>query len=328
MSYVSSLFAKAAADKKRIVLSEGCDARVFQAAILAQRQALASVILVGDKAQMSALLEQHKAKDLGLELHDPQNSELSPALSAQYHDLRKHKGLSLEQAQQELKSSPYIFAALMVAKGYADGTVGGAIATTAQIVRTAIQIIGPKAEKSLISSFFLMLRDDQEPLVFADCGLVIDPNAQQLSAIALQSAASAHKLSGIQPRVAMLSFSSKGSAAHPHVDKVRSAMQLTQQAQPDLLIDGELQFDAAFVPEVAKSKAANSPVAGQANVFIFPDLNSGNIAYKIAQRMGGYQAIGPVLQGLAKPANDLSRGCNVDDVLIMIALTALMAQES
>ena len=225
---------------------------------------------------------------------------------------------------------PLVFAAMLVRNDHADGTVGGAVATTSDTVRAALQVIGKAKTATLVSSFFLMVLPEGHPsgrggMIYSDCGLVIDPSAEELAAIAQQSAASCVALMDETPKVAMLSFSTKGSARHPNVDKVTQAAALVKEQAPDLNVDGELQFDAAFVPSVGDSKAAGSSVAGHANVMIFPNLDAGNIGYKITQRIGGATAIGPVLQGLAKPANDLSRGCAADDVLHMIAVTALQA---
>ncbi|MGB3554319.1 MAG: phosphate acyltransferase, partial [Jannaschia sp.] len=236
-----------------------------------------------------------------------------------------------EQAAEAVRD-PLTHAALMVRMGLADGTIGGAVATTGQTVRAALQMIGTAPDAPLVSSFFLMVIPDTHPtrpgaaLVFSDCGLVIDPDAQQLAAIARQAAASAHALLGTEPRVALLSFSTRGSAHHMAVNKVTDALDLLADAP--FAVDGELQFDAAFDADVAATKAPGSDVAGRANVLIFPDLDAGNIGYKIAQRIGGATAIGPVLQGLAKPANDLSRGCTADDILDMIAVTSAQIDAS
>jgi len=325
------LLQNAARSQKKIVLSEGSDPRVVRAAIDAREQGIAQIILVG--AEQDIMIQYAFAgavPDEGVEIHDPDTSQLRDELALAFYERRKHKGLSLEKALCEVRK-PHIFAALLVHTGHADGTVGGAVATTAEIVRTAIQVIGPKPGSKLVSSFFLMLFCKSHHIkkgayIFADSGLVVDPSAEEMAQIALASAASLQTLTAETPRVAMLSFSTRGSAEHEAVSKVVSATQIAKTHDPDLLIDGELQFDAAFVPDVAASKASDSPLAGDANVFVFPNLESGNIAYKIAQRVGGAAAIGPVLQGLAKPANDLSRGCSSEDILHMIAVTAAQAE--
>ena len=218
---------------------------------------------------------------------------------------------------------PLIYAALLVHLGQAHGTVGGAVATTSNVVRAALQVIGKAQNAAMVSSCFLMFPPHSYPMVYSDCGLVIDPDAHELAEIAIMAAQSCRDLLGDTPKVAMLSFSTKGSAAHKSVSKVQQATELVQAAQPSLKVDGELQFDAAFDADVGAAKAAGSAVAGRANVMVFPNLDAGNIGYKITQRLGGATAIGPILQGLAKPANDLSRGCTGEDVTQMIAVTVL-----
>ncbi|MEX0311039.1 MAG: phosphate acetyltransferase [Tateyamaria sp.] len=268
----------------------------------------------------------------GIDIHDPATSPHTDRFATAFHELRKHKGMTLENAQKLIRNR-LNYAAMLVHLGMADGTVGGAVETTSDTVRAALQIIGKAPNAHMVSSFFLMIYDRDHHTVqgvhiFADCGLVVDPNEQELAEIAQASAASYNALTGERPRVAMLSFSTSGSANHPRVSKVVEATRIAKTASPHLLIDGELQFDAAYVPEVASKKAKGSPLQGQANVFVFPNLDAGNLGYKIAQRIGGAEAIGPVLQGLAKPANDLSRGCSADDVLHMIAVTAVQAQHA
>ena len=330
MKPLEMILRNAARSQKKIVLSEGADPRAVQAAIAARQQGIARVVLVGAKAEIEAQFAAVKSDVLdGIEIHDPAQSPLINELATTLYNLRKHKGLTPDQARGAA-GSPHTYAALLVKTGHADGTVGGAVATTAEIVRTAIQVIGPKPGSKLVSSFFLMLfcesyHQKKGAYIFADSGLVISPDAGEMAQIALSSAESFVTLTGDTPRVAMLSFSTRGSAEHDKVSKVVTATQLAKDAAPDLLIDGELQFDAAFVPDVAASKAEDSPLEGDANVFIFPNLESGNIAYKIAQRIGGAVAIGPILQGLAQPANDLSRGCSAEDILHMIAVTAAQA---
>ena len=327
MKALQELRIRAASRPAHIVLSEGHDPRVVAGAFEAARLGIAKITLVGPEAQVSTLLATHPASDIVIQ--DPATSALTAEFAQTYFELRKHKGVSAEAAATRA-ADPLVFAAMMVRNGHADGTVGGAVATTSDTVRAALQVIGKAKDAPLVSSFFLMALPETHPsgraaMVFGDCGLVIDPTAEELAAIATASAKSFHQLVGDVPKVAMLSFSTMGSARHAKVTKVTDALAILKQDHPDLAADGELQFDAAFVPDVGEKKAPGSTVAGHANVMIFPNLDAGNIGYKIAQRIGGAQAIGPTLQGLAKPANDLSRGCTAEDVTNMIAVTTLQA---
>lgn len=306
MKPLEKLLKNAARSRFRIVLSEGADPRAVEAALAAAKDGIAQMALVGPQAEIEAELHRQNApSDHGVALHDPTTSPLLPELSSLFHKLRAHKGVTAEQAQ-EAAQNPHVFAALLVKSGHADGTVGGAVATTADIVRTAIQVIGPAPGSKLVSSFFLMLfcaehHAKKGAHIFADSGLVVDPNAEEMAQIAAASAASFEAMTGDVARVAMLSFSTHGSASHNAVSKVVTATELARNSNPSLLIDGELQFDAAFDPAVAEKKAGLSPLKGEANVFIFPNLESGNIAYKIAQRVGGAVAIGPILQVWPNP---------------------------
>lgn len=330
MSVLDTLHTRAAAHPARIVLSEGHDPRIVAAAVSAVRTGIAKIILVGPEADIiRQLSDAGSAPGPDLRIEDPATSVLTAEVAQSYFELRQHKGISMEIAEKQARD-PLVFAAMLVRNGHADGTVGGAVATTSDTVRAALQVIGKSKTAPLVSSFFLMVLPDDHPsgrggMIYSDCGLVIDPSAEELSAIARQSAASCAALMDETPKVAMLSFSTKGSARHAKVDKVTEATALVRAQAPDLSVDGELQFDAAFVPSVGNSKAPGSDVAGHANVMIFPNLDAGNIGYKITQRIGGATAIGPVLQGLAKPANDLSRGCVAEDVVHMIAVTVLQA---
>jgi phosphate acetyltransferase len=330
MSVLDSLQTRAAASPARIVLSEGHDPRIVAAAVSAVAVGIATIILVGPTDEITKQLSDiGSAPSDAIRIEDPTTSALTAEVAETYFEIRQHKGVSMEVAEKQARD-PLVFAAMLVRNGHADGTVGGAVATTSDTVRAALQVIGKAKTAPLVSSFFLMVLPEGHPsgrggMIYSDCGLVIDPSAEELAAIAQQSAASCLAIMNETPKVAMLSFSTKGSARHPNVDKVSQAAALVKEQAPDLDVDGELQFDAAFVPSVGESKAAGSSVAGHANVMIFPNLDAGNIGYKITQRIGGATAIGPVLQGLAKPANDLSRGCVAEDVLHMIAVTALQA---
>lgn len=332
MNALDHLFAAASKQNKVIALSEGDDPRIIDAAIKARATNMARIILVGDQARIEAgLTAVGSSSGSGIDIHDPSRSALTRDFVKALVDLRSHKGMTEERAAIDVQNR-LIYAALLVRLGHADGTVGGAVETTSDTVRAALQIIGKAPDAAIVSSFFLMLLDEghdaaKGAYIFSDCGLVVDPDEQEMAAIALASAKSYANLIGTEPRVAMLSFSTKGSARHAAVSKVVQATERAQAAAPDLVIDGELQFDAAFVPEVAAAKAPDSPVAGRANVFVFPNLDAGNLGYKIAQRIGGAKSIGPVLQGLSRPANDLSRGCTAEDVLHMIAVTVAQAAQ-
>jgi len=330
MSVLDSLQTRAAAHPAHLILSEGFDPRIASAAVRAVDAGLGQITLVGDTAEVTHQLTKiGAAPSEMLHIADPSTSSLTAEVAEMYFELRKQKGVTPEAAQKQAQD-PLVFAAMLVRLGYADGTIGGAVATTSDTVRVALQVIGKAPEAALVSSFFLMVLPEghasgRDAMVFSDGGLVIDSSSEELVSIAAQSAGSFTALLGTTPKVALLSFSTHGSARHPSVTKVANAAQLLRENHPDIVSDGELQFDTAFDPGVGASKAGGSDVAGQANVMIFPNLDAGNIGYKIAQRVGGCAAIGPILQGLAKPANDLSRGCTADDVLHLIAVTALQA---
>ncbi|MEP0961502.1 MAG: phosphate acetyltransferase [Roseobacter sp.] len=330
MTVLRDLKDRAAARPAHIVMSEGADPRIVAGSLAAVKEGIARITLVGPKDAIKAALQNSgAANNPAIDIQDPLTSSLTEHVAATYFDLRQHKGISKDVAKTQAHD-PLVFAAMMVRLGLADGTVGGAVATTSDTVRAALQVIGKAQDAPLVSSFFLMVLPQEHPtgreaVIFSDCGLVIEPTSEEMTAIAVASAGSCHQLLGVVPKIALLSFSTMGSARHAAVTKVAEAAKLLKTQHPELHTEGELQFDAAFVPEVAASKAKESTVAGQANVMIFPNLDAGNIGYKIAQRIGGCQAIGPVLQGLSKPANDLSRGCVAEDVTNMIAVTTLQA---
>lgn len=331
MKPLDRIIAAARHAPKRIVLAEGEDPRIVEAAVQALREGIAEITLIGSHQVITQRLADAGASPERFRIEDPARSPLTPRFAAAYHELRKAKGVNKIQALEAVRS-PLIFAAMMVREGEADGTVGGAVATTADTVRAALQVIGRAPGVGLVSSFFLMMLCEpyharKGAFVFADCGLVVDPDATGLADIARMSARSYEALAGAAAKVAMLSFSTNGSAAHERVSKVVEATRLAHAADPDLVIDGELQFDTAFVEAVSASKAPNSTLHGEANVFVFPNLDAANIGYKIAQRIGGATAIGPILQGLAKPANDLSRGCSTEDAFHMIAVTVVQAAQ-
>ena len=308
--------------KRHIVLPDAMDERAIRAARICVDEQLAAISLVGREEEIRA-----KAKQIGANLDkvsivDPEKSEKLKEFVNIYFELRKEKGIQLNQAQETMRRSLF-FGAMIVRQGMADGSVAGSISTTGDVLRAAIQIIGVAEGISIVSSFFLMIFP-QKTYTFADCAVVPDPTPEQLADIAIASAENHQKLTGEQPLVGMLSFSTKGSAEHPFIDKVRQATEIVRKKKPQLAIDGELQVDAAIVPSVGERKSPGSPVAGRSNVLVFPDLDAGNIAYKIAQRMGGAEAIGPVVQGLRKPAFDLSRGCSVEDIVNVVAINAVM----
>ncbi|MBL0374352.1 phosphate acetyltransferase [Rhizobium sp. KVB221] len=329
MKPLDRILEAAKAAPRHIVLAEGEDQRVVEAAVRAVRAGIATISLVGSRKAVEERLAAVGAGAEEIRIEDPASSPLTPRLAAAFHALRSSKGVDAVAAAEAVRT-PLVFAAMMVRENEADGTVGGAVATTADTVRAALQTIGRAPGVGLVSSFFLMMlcashHVKKGAFVFADCGLVVDPDAAGLADIAITSARSFEVLAARPAKVAMLSFSTVGSATHACVSKVVEATRLAHEAAPGLIIDGELQFDTAFVEAVSAAKAPQSALHGEANVFVFPNLDAANIGYKIAQRIGGATAIGPILQGLAKPANDLSRGCNADDVFHMIAVTVMQA---
>lgn len=330
MELMKKLWQSAKADKKRIVLPEGDEERTLKAAEKIKELGLAYPVLVGNIDEIKGKAENLGVNVEGIEIIDPNNSEKLEAYVNEFYELRKNKGITLEKADQIVRD-PLYFGTMMVKLDDADGMVSGAVHTTGDLLRPGLQIVKTAPGVSVVSSFFVMMvpnlsYGEEGMLLFSDCAVNPNPTAEQLAAIAIATADTAKNLCGIEPRVAMLSFSTMGSAGGELVEKVRKATEIAKELRPDLLIDGELQLDAAIVESVAAQKAPNSKVAGKANVLIFPDLQSGNIGYKLVQRFANADAIGPMCQGFAKPINDLSRGCSADDIVNVVALTAVQAQ--
>ena len=334
MSVLEKLIARARANRQRIVLPESLEDRTITAADKALADGIADIILIGPKAEIMA-----KAESLGLKnidkatIIDPATSEKTEEYAQLLFQLRQKKGMTIEVARQTVLN-PLYFGCLIIKSGDADGQISGALSTTADTLRPALQIIKCEPGITCVSGAMLMVTNAKEygedgVLVIGDVAVTPVPDASQLAQIAVCTARTAKSVAGIEtPKVAMLSFSTKGSAKHEVVDKVIEATRLAKELDPTLKVDGELQADAALVPSVGKSKAPGSEIAGQANVLVFPSLEVGNIGYKLVQRLGGAQAIGPILQGIARPVNDLSRGCSVEDVYMMIAITACQAMDA
>ena len=330
MEFIEQVKAKARLSVKRIVLPEGDEPRTVQAAVKIKDAKLAYPILLGEPKKIAEVAASKGVDISGMEIINPKDSSKASEYTKTLYELRKAKGLT-EEAAAQLVQDPMYYGIMMVKSGDADGLVSGAVHTTGDMLRPALQIIKTKPGIKVVSSSFLLDCPNKALghnglLVYSDCVVVPCPTAEELAHIAVSAAETAKTLCGIdEPKVALLSFSTKGSAKHELVTKVQEATRIAHELAPELALDGEMQFDAAIVPEIGASKAKGSPVAGHANVFVFPDLQAGNISYKITQRIGGAEAYA-VLQGLAKPCNDLSRGCSVDDIVATVALTAVQAQ--
>ena len=331
MSFIDEIKNRAKQEIKTIVLPEATDIRILKAAKIVKEEQYAKVILVGNEQEVIKQIKDNNLDLDGIKIIDPSKSEKTEDYANQLYELRKAKGMTLEQAQKIILD-PIYFGMMMVKLDDADGLVSGAAHSTADTLRPALQILKTAPGTKLVSAFFIMVVPNCEygangTFIFADSGLNEEPDSEKLSEIAISSSKSFKQLVGEEPKVAMLSYSTYGSAHSASTEKVIEATRLVKEKAPDLIVDGELQLDAAIVPEVAEFKAKGSPLKGEANVLIFPDLGAGNIGYKLTQRLAKAEAYGPLCQGIAKPVNDLSRGCNEFDVAGVIAITAVQAQD-
>jgi phosphate acetyltransferase len=329
MDVIAKIKEKAKLKKKKVVLPEGTEQRMIEATKKIITEGLAEVTLLGDENTINELSKSYQVDLNKVKVINSSTSSKLNEYAEEYYQLRKKKGMT-PQESQKIMTNPLFYGAMMVRKGEVDGFVAGSINTTGDVLRAGIQIIGLAPGITSVSSSFIMVLPEflgvkNKIFVFGDCAVMPDPDSSQLASIAISSAKTMQELVGEEPKVAMLSFSTKGSAEHEMVDKVREATKIVKELKPDLKIDGELQADSAIIPDVAKKKCPDSVICGDANVLIFPDLNSGNIAYKLVQRMAKAEAIGPIIQGLAKPANDLSRGCSVDDIVNVVAIAMTLA---
>ena len=331
MSFIDDIKNRAKQNIKTIILTESEDVRVLEAASKVTKEGFAKIILIGNPDEANSLASSHNIDISGIEIINPETSEKYDEYVNSFYELRKAKGITIDDAKKYMKDNMY-FGTMMVKQGHADGLVSGACHSTANTLRPALQILKTAPGTKLVSAFFLMIFPNCEygengTFVFGDCGLVENPSADDLSEIAISSSKSFNKLTGKESKVAMLSYSTYGSAHSELTEKVVSATQLLKEKAPDLKCDGELQLDAAIVPEIARSKAPNGTLNGTANTLIFPDLNAGNIGYKLVQRFAKAEAYGPLCQGIAKPVNDLSRGCSADDIVGVVAITSVQASE-
>lgn len=327
MDFIETIKSKVKENKKTIVLAETEDIRTLKAAEIVKKEDFSNIILVGEETAIQTLAQEEKININEIPIMDPKTFTDFNKIKEAFYELRKSKGITLEEAEKILLENKLYFANMLVKCGYADGLVAGAVNSSADVLRPALQIIKTAPDSKIVSSFFLMDVPNCEYganglFVYSDCGMVQNPTSEELAEIAITSAKTFEQLVGEVPSVAMLSHSTLGSAKHSDVEKVVRAVEIAKTRDPQIELDGEFQFDAAIVPSVAEKKAPNSKVAGHANVLIFPDLDSGNIAYKITERLAHAKAYGPITQGLAKPVNDLSRGCNEFDIVGVVAITA------
>lgn len=330
-TFIEGLKTRAKENIKTIVLAEGEDVRTVQAAAIVKKEGYAKVILLGDVEKIKGIANAENLDIDGVEIIDPATSAKTAEYADKFYELRKNKGMTPEVAAETVKN-PLYYGCMMVKEDDADGMVAGAVNSSANVIRPSLQILKTAPGTKLVSAFFIIVVPDCEygengTFIFSDSGLNENPDADQVSEIAIASAKSFRQLIQAEPRVAMLSYSTYGSAKNPLVDKMVEATRLAKEKAPDLALDGEMQLDAAIVESVGQQKAPGSEVAGKANVLIFPDLNAGNIGYKLAQRLAKAEAYGPVLQGIAKPVNDLSRGCSAEDIAGVVAITSIQAQE-
>jgi phosphate acetyltransferase len=326
MDLISRIRIEAKKKKKSIVLPESYDIRTLRAAEYLTQNSICKVILIGTPSSIFEAAVSNNIDISKVNIIDPEFDSHTSVYSNTLFEKRKSKGMTEQSARKAILNELY-FGASMVAHGDSDGCVAGAVNTTGDVLKAAFQVIGMKKDTSVVSSVFVMTFQDGKILTYGDCAVVPYPDADQLASIASDSAQTHFQLTGEQPRVAMLSFSTKGSASHPNVDLVKNAMEIASRKHPELIIDGELQFDAAFIPEIGIKKAPDSKVAGNANVFVFPNLDAGNIAYKITERLAGAIATGPIIQGLNYPMNDLSRGCSWEDIVNTVCVTCLQSAD-
>lgn len=331
MSFIETIKQRAKQDIKTIVLPEGNDTRTIEAAKIALEEGYANIILIGKQEEITKIANEHNFDISKAQIINPVDSENYEDFVQAFYELRKNKGMTIEKAKELIKDETY-FGMMMVKQGLADGLVSGAVHSTADTLRPALQILKTAPGTKLVSAFFLMVVPNCEygedgAFVFSDCGLNEYPDADSLSEIAIASSKSFEQLVGKRSKVAMLSYSTYGSANSPLTEKVVEATKILKEKVPDLICDGELQLDAAIIPKIAARKAPGSQLAGKANTLIFPDLDAGNIGYKLVQRLAKAEAYGPLCQGIAKPVNDLSRGCSSEDIAGVIAITAVQAQE-